>query len=421
MPGIVNMRGNFISGKRALLVGMLCLLLLPAQALSRGRGIKAGAGRLHMSLDLDWVYDSNPGYFASNPVMDLLMRIRPGLSLTFPSETVSFELNSRVGYDYYFGIDNSTTSNLSTFAGEADLRLGFNPEGQVSFFVEDNFSRTADPRYTSLSGKFDRTDNEAKAHLQIKPGGGALMFDLAYGFFIDWFDEQQNTESQALSSYAHRAYFSAKWKFLPKTAVTLDFDSDIRRYPNSYSTGEKNIDVNAIRATVGLLGQITPTLAVSVRAGYGDSLLPSVQNYTGSNYRSAIGQAEISYRAATTFVQVGYLRNFQPVVLFAWFGQDRAYARLRQQIAGRFVLSLDAAYDYLSYGEPVAAAAAAQGGRSDHLISAGVSFDVHFLDWIEIGLAYGLQARFSGWQQPQANASVDYTKHLVTFHAALDY
>jgi len=408
------------------LLGCACAALIVAGAgricEARGLGIKAGEGRLHPAIDLDLVYDTNPGYFADDPISDLVLRIRPGLTLTFPSEMVSFELNGRVGYDYYFGVDQSRTSDLSTFAGEADMQVGFNPEGQVSFFIEDNFSRTGDPRYTSLSGRFDRTDNEAKARLQIKPGGGALMFDLAYGFFIDWFDEQGGTESEALSSYGHRAYFSGKWKFLPKTAVSVDFDADIRRYPNSYSTGDKNMDVNAIRATVGLLGQISPSIAISIKAGYGDSLLPDRADYPGDNYRSVVGQAEMTFRGTTTFLQVGYTRNFQPVVLFAWFGQDRAYARLRQQIAGKFTISLDISYDYLSYGSGVSQDTRDQGDRSDHLLSGGVEFDYHILDWLEIGLAYGIQARFSDWQQPLAGSGgVEYNKHMFTFHIGVDY
>ncbi|RME24786.1 MAG: hypothetical protein D6806_09040 [Deltaproteobacteria bacterium] len=398
---------------------LLVLLVLDGGAVSaRGNGIKAGPGRLHVGLNLDFVFDSNPGYLPSGEVMDLMLKIRPGLLLSFPSDTVEFELSSQVGYDYFFGVEKSVTSNLSTFAGEADLRLGLNPKGAFSVFIEDNFSRTADPRYSALSGKFDRTDNEAKLRMQIKPGGGALMFDLAYGFFIDWFDQQANYDAEALSSYAHRAYFSAKWKFLPKTAVTLDFDSDIRRYPNSYDAGFKNADINAIRATIGLLGQITPAIALAIRAGYGDSL--SGSGYQGSDYRSAIGQAELSYRSGTTFFQLGYVRNFQPVVLFAWFGQDRAYARFRQQLAGRFVISADVSYDYLSYGQAVDPNSV-PGDRSDHVVSAGASFDVHFLDWIELGLSYQLQARFSDWAQPQNAIPVDYTKHMIMLHAALDY
>jgi hypothetical protein len=384
---------------------------------ARGIGIKAGAGRLHPALDLDLVYDSNASYRTDDAVGDLILRIRPGITLSFPSEKVSFDLSGKVGYDYFFGVEESATSDLSTVAGDADLRVGFNPAGQVSFFIEDSFTRSGDPRYTSLSGRFDRTNNEAKAHLQVKPGGGALLFDLAYGFFLDIYDDNPGT--QGMSSYGHRIYFSGKWKFLPKTAVTLDFDSDLRRYTESYEWGGANPDVNAIRATVGLLGQISPSISLTVKAGYGDSLLGS--GYTGGDYRSVIGQAELTYKAGTTFIQAGYVRNFQPVPLYAYFGQDRGYARLRQQIAGRFSLSLDLGFDWLAYGQSIQSEVVAQGDRSDGLLDGGLSFNYHILDWIEVGLAYNIQARFSAWEQPQGYGGVDYTKHIVTLHAGVDY
>lgn len=400
---------------------ILLILGLAGTVGARGVGIKAGSGRLHPALDLDLVYDTNAGYFSEDPISDLVLKIRPGVTLSFPSDKVSFELTGKVGYDYYFGIDNDRTTDLSTVAGDASMQLGFNPEGQVSFFIEDHFSRSGDPRYTSLSGRFDRTDNEAKAHLQIKPGGGALMFDLAYGFFIDWFDESSDfADADAYSSYAHRIYFSGKWKFLPKTAVTLDFDSDLRRYPNEASWGQ-NVDINAIRATLGLLGQITPCLSLSIRAGYGDTLLAGPSGYAGDDYRSVIGQAELTFRSGTTFIQGGYTRNFQPVVVFAYFGQDRVYARLRQQFAGKFSLSLDVAFDWLSYGTAVPTSTAAQGDRSDGLLYGGVSLDYHIQDWIEVGIAYDLQWRFSDWTLSQNSASVDYQKHMFTFHVGVDY
>jgi len=401
-------------------IAALLILGIAGVSAARGIGIKAGEGRMHPAIDLDLIYDTNPGYFPSDNTglaSDLMLRIRPGITLSFPSSKVSFELSGKVGYDYYFGIDKERTNDLSTVSGDADMRLGFNPEGQVSFFIEDNFSRTGDPRYTSLAGRFDRTDNEAKAHLQIKPGGGALMFDLAYGFFIDWFDDV-GPNSAGMSSYAHRIYFSGKWKFLPKTAVTVDFDSDLRRYPNSSSWGQ-NVDVNAIRATVGMLGQITPTINLTVKAGYGDSLLPD--SYAGKDYRSIIGQAEVTYRSGTTFISAGYARNFQPVVMFVYFGQDKIYVRYRQQLAGKFTITADLGFSWLAYGDAVEASTLAQGTRADGLVAGGLAFNYHIQDWVEVGLAYGVQARFADWTQANNSASVDYNKHIFTFHAGVDY
>ncbi len=396
--------------------------------MARGDGIAAGEGRLHPSLDLELAYDTNPGYYPnSNPDKsgDMLLRIHPGITILYPSEAVSVDITGDVGYDWYFGIGNKLSRNLSSVVANADLNVGFNPKGQISFFIEDLLSRSGDPRYTTLTGKFNRTDNEAKAHLQFKPGSQALMFDLAYGFFFDLFDDFRE-----YSSYAHRIYFSAKWKFLPKTALIVDADADLRRYLDKYSypdgTGGtkniRNIDINGVRAYVGLLGQITPMLSLMVKVGYGNTLLSKPANYPGSNFSSAVGQAEIDFKMETTFLQAGYLRNFQPVMFFAYFGQDRLYVKFMQQIAGKFSIEANVGFDFLNYGKDIAN----YKGRYDNFLAGNLILDYNILDWLNVGLRYDFQQLFSNYKQPISSTlsspvGVEYNKHMISLFVKLDY
>jgi Uncharacterized protein conserved in bacteria (DUF2320). len=391
-------------------------------AAARGAGIVAGEGRLHPSLDLELAYDTNPGYFpnnSSNKTGDMLLRIRPGITILYPSDIFSVDVTGMVGYDWYFGIINKDTRKLSSIVASGDLKFGFNPKGQVSFFLEDTLSRSGDPQYTSLTGKFNRTDNEVKAHLQIKPGGQALTFDLAYGFFLDYFDIYRE-----YSSYAHRIYFSAKWKFLPKTALIVDADADLRRYLDVYPDGTRNIDINGIRATVGLQGQITSKIGLMVKVGYGDTLLVKPATYTGSDFRSVVGQAEIEFRSGTTFLQGGYLRNFQPVMFFAFFGQDRFYVNFIQQIAGKFSIKANVGFDLLNYGTDIRPTPGSR--RWDNALAGNLIVDYNILDWLNVGLRYDFQALFSKYKQPISEtlplpAGVDYNKHVISLFVVLDY
>lgn len=410
--------------RRSSVIGwILVLLLAPGLAgvcKARGPGIKAGDGRMHPYIELTEIYDSNTSYFADDAVADLVLRIRPGLTLSFPSEWVSLEFDGQIGYDHYFGAQDQKTRNLSTITGEAGMQVGFNSEGQVSLFVEDVFYRTGDPRYTSLTGRFDRTDNETRARLQIKPVDGSPSFGLAYGFFLDWFDQTDQGEAEAMSSYAHRIYFSANWKFLPKTALTLDFDTDLRRYPNEYSLGGRNKDLNAIRVTAGVIGQVAPNISVVARLGYGDTLISDQSGYAGSDYRSVIGQVEGKFKWRNTIIQIGYLRDFQPVVMFAYFGQDRVYARYSQRFLQKFALAAEFGFDWLIHGVAVQAETASRGQRSDGLVSLHLAFSYYIKNWMTVGVAYDLQSRFSDWSQPEGG-SVDYTKNLVSIHVGVDY
>jgi hypothetical protein len=183
-----------------------------------------------------------------------------------------------------------------------------------------------------------------------------------------------------------------------------------------------NLDTNAIRISAGMIGQITPTIATTVKVGFGDTLMPTRTGFTGSDYRSVIGLAEVAYRSGTTFIQGGYTRNFQPVVLFGYFSQDRLYAKLRQQVAGKIGLVVDISYDHLAYGTALQAAAAARGDRTDDVIYGTLGVAYMITDWLDVGASYDMQLRLASWRQVTAeDPSADYRKHLFTIRLGVDY
>ncbi|MEZ4270011.1 MAG: hypothetical protein R3C68_00790 [Myxococcota bacterium] len=91
-----------------------------AQAEQRqASGIKIGAGRLHPSIEVESAFVTNPGRLPSetDPANDIVMVARPGVELGLPSETLDFYLKGDFEYRQYLGIDNSSTKDLSSFAG----------------------------------------------------------------------------------------------------------------------------------------------------------------------------------------------------------------------------------------------------------------------------------------------------------------
>jgi hypothetical protein len=395
---------------------MLFFFLLAGSAAGRGIGIKAGKGRLHPMMNLDLVWDSNPGFQSSDVVSDLIIRVQPGLSLHLPSDSMDFKVDSRIGYDFFLGLDNSATRDWSSFNGDADLMLAVNPNGPYGFTVTDKFSRSSDPSYSGYSQRLDRINNGAKALFHLKPGGGALSFDVGYGFFLDRFDDFSE-----MNNSGHRFYLTGRWKFLPKTAVVVDCDTDLRRFPESSAGGGKNPDSNSIRATLGLVGQISPTIAVILKAGYGDSLLRGGTlagggAYTGDGYRSVIGQAEASYQLGTTFIKGGYLRSFMPAASFGYFAQDRLYAELQKQLMGRFTLSAKLSFDILAYGISVVETPNSSGtDRTDHYLDGSLEAEYHWIDWLAVGIRYDIRVLTSNW------AEAEYTKHILTLQIHVDY
>src|SRR5512137_3152465 len=106
------------------------LAAVPAQA-SLGNGIRVGGndGRLHPFLDMELRYDSNTAFFYTPALAnggDLILHVRPGLSLNVPGETVVLDFKGALDWAQYFGVNDASTKDLSNLYANADLSLGFN-------------------------------------------------------------------------------------------------------------------------------------------------------------------------------------------------------------------------------------------------------------------------------------------------------
>jgi hypothetical protein len=272
--------------------------------------------------------------------------------------------------------------------------------------------RSSEPR-SDVIGTFARTDNLAGASFEFKPGGGALSLGLGYSFAFDFYDE--GTGLKGADSYSHQPALDVKWKFFPKTAFVFAASADIRRYPNIQDPGTlpgvtpfTNSDLNAIRATVGLIGMLTSRLSVTLRAGYGDTLIMQTGR---DNYRSVIGQAEFNYDLTMqTRFTLGYLRDFQPATLFGFYGFDRAYAGIKQGIAGKVFLSLNGAFEYQQFGTPIVTQYIST-SRSDTFTTVNAAIDYEIQKWLSIGVSDGFQIRGSSFKD--MGGAVSYTKNVA--------
>ena len=393
------------------MVGWVGVFLFASAVQARGAGIQAGGGRIHASMALDSTYDSNPNFAASGQeVADMMLKIRPGLNIDFPSRMFDFELGAKVGYDYYMGLEVKNTSEYSAIGGEANLNMGINPEGQVSLLIDDVFGRASDPINSTDGRKLERTNNEARARLQLKPGGGALSIDLGYGYAMSMYDDMKDYDGAANSSYAHRAYFGSNWRFLPKTAVTLDVDGELRRYPDRTQT-QYTPNMHAVRAQLGLNGYVTSTLSVKLVGGFGDTMMES-----GDDFMSFIGKAEIAYNAKTTYVNGGYNRNFKASPSFGYFGQDRIFVSLRQTIAGQLSIFGEIGYDFLNFGR---GRDNVLPERKDGMLGGKLALSYAINDWFDVGVAYNILSRTS--ETTGTSGSMNFAKHMASFHLGINY
>jgi hypothetical protein len=406
----------------ASLVGVcLCTSGAVAQSVPGGStGVKVGDGRLHPFFQADTHFVINPGYSAQAP-NDLVLVARPGLDLELPSEKLDLKFSGDVEYQRYLGVASADTRKYSTFAAQAGMFSTINKQGAVVLRLHENFNRDAEPGQISVGKRLLHLVNDVGLGLDVRPGGGALIFSTDYSFFIDRYDRSDNDvlTPKNLDNMRHNPKLRASWKFLPKTAVFLETEGYITRFYNS----TVNPGSNLLLAYLGAAGSITSRISTLFKAGYGNTFIGGADNFN-----SFVGQAEVHYTfTETTGFKAGIARTVQPTSLFKYFALNRAYVGYRQAFSGRIQTDLTLYYDDLRYGTAVTGPTTKR-ADSNVVGEAMVTYQVN--DWFTVSLADRLNLLRTDYRVPTAQEfqtgapptmNLNYTSNDLYLRAAFRY
>lgn len=386
---------------RAALTLSLLLAATASAQVQKAPGFKIGEGRLHPFFEIDGRFDSLVGYFnALQPSPEIILHFRPGLKfdLDTPSTFVSF--NGAPEFLWYTGALSPGSVGLSRFQANVGLDARFNRDGAVEFQIGDNLIRS------------DRTQNPAQGvgaislfnnlyvAAPIHPGGRALEITPKVAWSVEFFEPLLtgtvpgcngnvlcDTSLVARSNYSNLNFgANGRWKFLPKTAFMLDVNADWRTY---FAGMGVQADKVIFRAQAGLVGLISPRIAVTLVGGYAGDW--------SANFHTGIANAEFSYTVSEqTRVAVGYARNMVPVPIVGAMIDDRGYARGGLSLlGGRLQLNAQVSADYLTFiVMPV---------RNDFLLSVNVGPTVTITSWFDVSASYGLTFRTSTVTLPTLN------------------
>lgn len=409
------------------LLTLLGLWLRPALAQTTGsqhqfegsNGIKVGEGRLHPYFDLELRFDSAAGFFnTTGTALELkpeaVTHFRPGLKLDVPGQSVALNLDGNVDYLWYTGLLTSGSSSASRLQAAADASALFNPGGNLELDLSDHFARSDRTHNTALGVGVLSLFNEALAAIPIRPGGRALEIVPAVGFSFENFKSISGApvpgcsditcdpaQVGAMNYQNLRFNLDARWRFLPKTAFTLNSQLDSR----SYSAGTSgNPPATLLKASVGLAGLISTKVATVARVGWGHDL-------QSSGAHTLIGQLEFNYLVnELSHVKFGYLRNLEPVPTFGIYGDDRAYLETRFFLSGRMTFRGYAAFDYLTFYS--------NSGRKDSNATLDLGPEYQLTPWLIGAVGYVLNARASNLSNA---ASVNFTRHEAYVRATFIY
>jgi hypothetical protein len=422
------------TGVRAALILGLMLSASAFAQVAKAPGFKIGEGRLHPFLEVDGRFDSLVGFFnrdASGAAIaspELIFHARPGLKfdLDTPSTFVSF--NGAGEYLWYTGLLSPGSRQLSRFQANVALDTKFNRDGAVEVNLGDNLVRSDRTQNPALGVGAISLFNNVYLSLPIHPGGRALEVTPKVSWAVEFFEAllpglvpqcnagQFSCDPATVprSNYSNLNFgLNARWKFLPKTALIVDVNSDYRSYFND-ATATKVL----FRAQAGLAGLISPRIAVTLLAGYGG-------DFTNGSIHTVIGNAEFSYTVTEqSRIAVGYARNTVPVPLIGAMVDDRGYLRGGLGLlGGRVLINAQLSADYFTFlGAPLNAMAPVPNPvRNDFLLSLNVGPTVVVTSWFDVSASYTLTLRTSVGADTSNLPSLNFPRHEALLRLNFHY
>ncbi|MBM4282450.1 MAG: hypothetical protein FJ137_17420 [Deltaproteobacteria bacterium] len=368
--------------------------------------------RLHLGADAGFGFDTNPyttplatGDFTG----DVAARIRPYVEASMPGSMIDFRGRAAFDYGALPGVLTPSTRSFLLYqanvSADAEIRRG----APVSFVVGDTVSLHTDPGVVSLGSLLSRVNNQLRLGVGITPGGGSLKFRLGVTstlvhFFADESADGFVLRDGLLDTLNNTAILRADYRFLPKTGAFVALTGGWQVYPFARRSLPQAFPVGV---RLGLQGQVLAKLSTLLAVGYDNPLVFDENGLQTGQVAGLSGQAEAQWAPTpATALAIGYRRNFEPVALYQFLGQNRAYVRA-SQLLGVTELYGFLSWSLLEYGEESTGVAecgsGAAGqcdqltdtpvGRVDHMVAATVRASYYVLPWLAIGLSNSLDWR----------------------------
>jgi hypothetical protein len=381
---------------------------------AEGHGIRLGDFELHPGLGTEVGYDSNLFLAENEQTQDsVLLRITPHLYLSTLGEerrgddaatppAVTFRVGGASSFYHYF-----YSKDLDDLSVGADLNLTINPDRPVAFTVNESFTRNIRP-FTDTSNNTDfdyaRNRNNLGGLLMFATKSGLFKGGLGFDWGADWFEEDLFNDKD---SFTYSPNAKTSWQFLPMTALLYDVRVDFQNYLNDWTEATSaRVDDNArIASRIGVNGVLTATISMTMLLGYAAGFYDAYEEYD-----DIIGQIEARWRATHSFtLTLGYDRSFESALQGNFCRRDRGYASALLLMGGAFLLDLDFWAGLLQYGIPRRMSDgnplntnAPDEARQDVRVSATLSGEYRFVDWLAVTAAIGYLMDITDYELPDS-------------------
>ena len=386
----------------------------PAAQSSGSLGFKLSddnRARLHPFVDVDTHWVTNPGRLSVPGPSDLESSARLGFDLAYPSDVLELNGDGAISYNQYWGVLNTGTRNFSNLAGRLASEAIFNKEGNLQLRLNETFVRSADPGNQTFTERLLHYTGQLGIAMDIKPGGGALMFTLGVGGFYDYYDRNQ---AQVLNGSLDNGRVTPEarlsWKFLPKTAIFVEGTSQITWF-NTVPYGQqgvRNINSGNLMTFAGLAGNITRKIVLMAKAGYGNTFMFSGPD----NLQTFVGKVELTYNVGdTSRIQVGASRSIQPASYFRWFTMNNLFFRWDQQFSATTLLSISPQFNLFDFGPTITNTPGPL--RRDYQVYVDFTLSQKLAEWLTLSLVDRFDFRISNYVSGLGNVGYTYNDVLL--------
>jgi hypothetical protein len=378
---------------------------------TEGHGIRLGDFELHPGLGTEVGYDSNLFLAEDGETQgSVLLRVTPHLYLSTLGEerqgdnkatppVVDFRVGGASSFYHYF-----YSSDLDDFSVGADLNLTINPDRPVSFQVDESFTRSIRPfadTQNNTDYDYARNQNNLGGLLMFATKSGLFKVGLGFDWGADWFEEERFNDKD---SFIYSPKLKTSWQFLPMTALLYDVRVDFQNYFNdpTIPTSSRVDDNTRIASRVGVNGVLTSTISMTMLLGYAAGFYDAYDEYD-----DIIGQIEARWRASHSFtLKLGYDRSYEAALQGNFCRKDRGYANALLLMGGSFLLDLDLWAGLLQYGIPRDIGGIALNpdneARQDVRVSAKLSGEYRFIDWLAVTVAVGYLMDITEFEYPDS-------------------
>jgi hypothetical protein len=409
---------NRTSTAAGLLAALLASAPAPAAA-TPGNGIRLGGseGRLHPYLDVEGRWDSNVYYTGASTLADVVVHIRPGFTVKVPGDLVAVDLDAKLDWAQYLGIDDPVTKDLSRAYAAALLGLTLNRRGAVGLELDDEFRRTPDTSVFSFDGAVVTNSNLLTARVPWRPGGGALVLALTGAWKLETYEpfgdcaatDATSCDPQYLKDVSFnelRGGAEVRWRFLPRTSAVFE-GSWFSHVPNDTTVAP---EISGLDGRAGFSGLVTPHLGATVKAGYMDTLTSTPGAW--GTWLATIEGEWLASDAATVRVGWNHGYGIDPSNVLSLYASNRVLAALRYTLAGRYGARLDLSWERRDY--------AFVSDQNGDLLRVEPTVEAALSRWLNLTLGYAYTSRSSTFSTATA-AGFDYSKNEAWLRLVATY